>query len=344
MRERQSNYELLRLAAGMAVILLHFNYTPGGGGALESAQGLTYSILMVLEIVAACAVNIFILLSGYFSCDSKNIKTGKLLELLLQTMCFRLAFTVAGCAAHHSWSVRKLVEALIPENYYVILYVVLMLLAPFINQLVGVLRHKDFTRLVILAFSAFSVYATMVDVLKEVTGSSWSGLSPIGIAGSMGGYSIVNFALIYLIGAWLKKTDFRTIKTGALIAALIGTVLILFAWRELLPGSAWNYCNPVLIMESCIIFLLFGRLEIESKAVNKVAKASFTCFLINLNILGYIGDRFIIGQSTVVVLVVLLIEMIAIYGLSIVVMLIWDAVTKPLFKMTIGRLPDITIG
>lgn len=344
MRQRQSNYELLRLAAGLAVILLHFNYTPGGGGALESARGATYYVLTLLEIVAVCAVNLFVLLSGYFSCDSKSIKTGKLLELLLQTMCFRLAFTVLGSALHHSWSIKKLGAALIPENYFVILYIVLMILAPFINKMIGALSQRDFTLLVILSFAAFSLYATMVDILKEVTGSAWGGLSPVGIAGSMGGYSIVNFALIYLIGAWLKRMDFRTLKTGTLIAALIGSVCILFVWGKILPGSALNYSNPILIIESCIIFLLFGRLKIESKAINKVAKASFSCFLIHPHILGYIGDRFIVGQPTGAVLAVLLIEMTVIYGLSIVVMLIWDSVTKTLFKSTIYRLPNISIG
>ena len=74
---RESNIELLRLLAGMGVIVLHFNYFPGGGGALETASGVNFYVLLVLEILCVSAVNIFILISGYYGCESKKNENWK---------------------------------------------------------------------------------------------------------------------------------------------------------------------------------------------------------------------------------------------------------------------------
>ena len=70
---RQSNYELLRLLAGMGVIVLHFNYLPFGEGALRNATGSTFFVLMIFEVVSICAVNVFILFSGYFGSESNSV-------------------------------------------------------------------------------------------------------------------------------------------------------------------------------------------------------------------------------------------------------------------------------
>ena len=78
---RQSNFELLRFLAGIAVIILHFNYLPSGGGALEWSTGISYYVFLVLECICITAVNIFILITGYFNFDKNVIKVGRLIEL-----------------------------------------------------------------------------------------------------------------------------------------------------------------------------------------------------------------------------------------------------------------------
>ena len=63
-RERNSSIELLRIFAGMAVIILHFNY--GSILAIDQTTGLTHYILLVFEAICICAVNVFIFISGFF--------------------------------------------------------------------------------------------------------------------------------------------------------------------------------------------------------------------------------------------------------------------------------------
>lgn len=344
-KQRLSNYELLRLLAGMAVVVLHFNFFPSGGGALDNASGETYYVLMIFEIIALPAVNIFLLLSGYFSCHSNTINTGRLIEILIQTIIFRFGFAIVSSIANHNWDAGRIISSLVPVNFFVILYIVLMILAPFINKLISSLKSDDFTRLVTIMFVIFSVYVTAVDVFQEISDRTWNGLSAIGLDGSMGGYTIVNFVLVYIIGAWIKKSDVTAKwRTSILLVVLVASIIALFVWKTFIPGSAWNYSNPILIIESVVIFTLFGKIKISNKVINNVARASFTCFLININILGFFGERFYAGRSTFLIVCVLFAETLAIYVLSYVIMLIWNLITQPIIKHTLNKLPKHIIG
>ena len=73
---RDSNIELLRLLAGCAVIILHYNFL-GDGGAVSQSVGVNYYFLLILEIICATAVNIFILITGYFNCSHLGLKSLK---------------------------------------------------------------------------------------------------------------------------------------------------------------------------------------------------------------------------------------------------------------------------
>ena len=58
----------------LGVIALHYNNKNIGRGLmLVAPESVNYYVLMLLESIMICAVNLFILISGYFSC--KNRKT-----------------------------------------------------------------------------------------------------------------------------------------------------------------------------------------------------------------------------------------------------------------------------
>jgi hypothetical protein len=344
-KTRESNFELLRIFAGLAVVVLHFNYFPGGGGALANAQGFTRFFLMSLQVLCIGAVNIFILLSGYFNCYSNKIKIGRLLKILLQTSFIQICLSAITSAVHHSWNLKNLIGTIIPANYFVILYITMMFLAPFINRLMDSLNQKSLTILITIVFIIFSVYSIAVDILKEITGNPWAGLSPIGLDGSMNGYSIVNFVMVYMIGAWLRKTDvLRKIRLSVLFFALIGCVIILILWRQLLPGTSWGYHNPLLVLEACTIFGIFSRIRLSSKWVNIVAPASFTCFLIQGKILGLMNERITNLKTLPEVLLHLIITVLGIYLISIGVMFLWDYISKPIEKLINRKKPDVQVG
>ena len=81
-KERMANLELLRCIAMMMVIVLHFL---GKGGLLAEltnpSLGATGTVAWLLESFAIVAVNVYMLISGYFLCTS-SFKLSRLLQLL----------------------------------------------------------------------------------------------------------------------------------------------------------------------------------------------------------------------------------------------------------------------
>lgn len=331
-KERQSGIELLRLLAGLAVIVLHFNFNPAGGGVLPSATGFSRVLLTVLETLCICAVNVFLLISGFFSCKAKEIRLRKLLLLLLQTVVLQLVLSAGSCLLSHEWSISKLLAALLPVNYYVVLYLSLMLLSPFLNKLIASLGTGAFRCLMLLLLGLFSVAATGVDLLKSIIGVPLAGLSPVGLDGSSGGYTFIHFLVMYCLGAWLKQGDLKSRPGAPLLGALLAVnVAALYLWRVVFPDTAWMYCNPLVISESCIVFLLFSRLSFHSKLINTLAPASFTCYLIHGALVARLPFEAVAAQNPIILLGILVLVLVSVYLLSFGVMLVWNLFARRLF-------------
>ena len=103
-------------------------------------------------------------------------------------------------------SIRRVIGRLIPANWFVILYITLYLISPFLNMVICKMESPEkFEKFVRLLVLLFSVYPTLVDILCVVTHKEFLGLSSIGMYGSQWGYTIVNFSVMYVIGAYLRK-------------------------------------------------------------------------------------------------------------------------------------------
>lgn len=75
---RNSSIELLRIIAACMVVVLHYN-----GRALGISTGLSHHGLAFLETVCVCAVDLFIIISGYFLCKTQKRTWGKPVFLFL---------------------------------------------------------------------------------------------------------------------------------------------------------------------------------------------------------------------------------------------------------------------
>lgn len=69
--ERNSAFDVLRILLALFVIALHFNNSRDGG-AFVFANGISREIVLLMEAFAICAVNVFLMLSGYFLCERKD--------------------------------------------------------------------------------------------------------------------------------------------------------------------------------------------------------------------------------------------------------------------------------
>ena len=217
----------------------------------------------------------------------------KPIKLLLQVILFQAIPSMVGALlGYHDFAIGKFIRTLIPANYYVILYITLYWISPYLNIVINMLDLKQLRHCFIVLFVIFSIWPTLVDVAGEINGTSIVGLSTVSMYGSQWGYSIVNFILLYILGAVLGRGEKPKEKWGKITLLLLCNTLVLTIWAFvndktgfINERSAWEYCNPFLIVEAILIFKVFRQMTIKSLVLKKLilltAQNVFGVFLLH---------------------------------------------------------------
>ncbi len=133
-RERNSGIELLRILAAMGVIILHYNNAEIGGG-LKYSSGWNLLMLQLLQNTAICAVNVFVLISGYFLSRSGKRDCTKPLELILQVILYgELSLLLQAGMGWEKLSLRHIAGLLLPCNWFILIYSGLYLIGAFLRD------------------------------------------------------------------------------------------------------------------------------------------------------------------------------------------------------------------
>lgn len=335
-KKRDSSIELLRIIAAMAVVILHYNNNGiGGGFNLVLPGSINSAYMFFVENLFVCAVDLFVLVSAYFLSATNKRKFVKVIELLLQVVIFRLLFYFSGVILGSPFSFRELIVALLPSNYFVILYLVLYAISPYINVALRAINKIQRKKLIITFFLVFSVFAFGVDVIETVGRGKTGGLSPIGMQGSQYGYTIVNFVLMYIIGAWIRYEDV-SISMSKKIFGIVGclVVMCLTTYIETLYGFdriTWSYNNPFVIMLAFFVFLLFKNVSFSCRWINELARGAFTCYVFHGDFMLLFGIPWIIEATSSNVFVLILHQLIvalAFYMVSYVIFKVYYLFNK----------------
>ena len=329
---RESNIELLRIIAVIGVIVLHFNGSYSHALEFVGRRTTNYYILKCLESIFIPAVNLFVLISGYYLSSSSKRKIVKPMQLIAQVILFGgFTYLLSVIDGTRTFSITSMAGSMIPCNYYVILYAVLYIVSPYINLLLDNLSEKKYRKFVITVFSLFSVWPMMVDVAQEILGIELMGLSSISMHGSQNGYTIVNFCLMYIIGAYIRKIDVK-ISMKKLLLISVGCIICLTVWSEVSQNTAWAYCNPIVIVSAVAIFLLFQQLCISSKVINFMAKGVFTCFLFHGYFLLKVDAQSIVKSNTIIMIAYIIVIIIVVYSICLCASVIYGFIEQKLLK------------
>lgn len=172
-KERDSGIELLRIFASMLVIILHFNLS----GAINCSLGTNRLLLFGLESLGICAVDLFLIITGYFSAHSKKSSLLKLLDLFGQLLFLRLGFYfVEIFLFHKNLSILKLIMCFIPNNYYLIFYAVVVCMAPYINIIFSKLVNKQLDYFIMILVGLFSIYPYIIDTINYFLAKNYYGI------------------------------------------------------------------------------------------------------------------------------------------------------------------------
>ena len=324
--KRNSNIEMLRIFAMLGIILLHYN----DGEAFACCQNdeVKSNILLFLESVAICGVDLFLLISGYFLSLSQKRSLLKPFELLFQISFFNTAYYIARIIiSAETINAYALIKAIIPSSYFFILYIIVYLVSPYINLIFSCLEKKQIQRFIFLIITIFSFWATLVDVVEEILGFEWFGISPITAWGNKQGFNIAHFIFIYCIGVYVRlygKQYLLKFRSSSLWLLWLMDVVLIYGWAKLSSiferfemRSAWVYHNPLVILSAVLLLAIaLKKTKVTIGIVNSISAAAFTAFLVHTKVMKYTGIKHAAESSIMIMLLHMVFVVTGLYLLS----------------------------
>ncbi len=264
--ERNSAFELLRIVAQWMIVeyhLLYFYIFPTTGF-------LTYK---VLQIPLHIGVVLYVLISGYYGIKPTP---QKLFRLLLVIAVYTIPLMLIYDYGQDKPIVQTLKDILFVSRtpfWFVRTYLYLFMLAPILNYW---LEDNKRSKYIIYVLAFISVYIGLMGKdpsLRE-------------------GKNIFNFALVYAIGHELKGVVERkdrlstvTVALGWILLNVIAMIICGLFSGQLVGKVTWTlsfpYNSPLLLINSILLFIMFGRMEFKSKIVNYIATSSFAIYLLH---------------------------------------------------------------
>ncbi len=259
---RSSAVELLRIICIMMVLSLHITKDTVLSGVYEMATVNKY-ISYLTESLSIVAVNVFVIISGYFSVTSKKLNFRKIFELLFLVSFYGITiYLIKIGVSEESFALKELIRCVLPyffdRCWFINMYVILMLVSPFLNVLLRYLSRNRYRLFLIIGIILFSIWPTFLPNPPS----------------NDQGYGIITFVMMYSIAGYFrlhyeKKINPCIYASGYLVCSLLIfiTLTIPIIDDPLGYNTIFNVCGAV------CLFLCFKNIEFNSKTINYIAKA-----------------------------------------------------------------------
>ena len=220
----------------MSVIILHY-FNPAHGGAINYLDGL-YSFLLnrMFYAFCFCAVDLFVMISGFFLMSNYRRSLSKIVFLLFQASFIRaILYLITVYLRSEPTNLDELIVTTLSYGYFIVFYSIIYLLSPMFNTIFDHLDAQNSKKAIVFLFLFFSIFPSLENVLCSfrVLGSDWSAISTITKRGGEEGYSIVNFFLCFFIGGYLKRFHTCTHKLSKKMLLLVLNSFLLFVWGSI---------------------------------------------------------------------------------------------------------------
>lgn len=275
-KERLSNIELLRIIMMLIIIYSHFS---SHSNFVFEDIGLN-RILMPMTRLGELGVTCFLLISGYFSINKKNLPI-KAVNLLIEVWFYNVVIICMLVVLGKPLTFEEILKNVIPiynTHWFAYTFVFLYILAPFINIFLKKISQNNLSLLLI------------------ILGVTWGVVYPF--TGADLNFSYLGwFIFLYMKGAYLSLyPEKANVKKMLLIASLCIAILwgstIIFSVVDavgLMPLERYvNYFysmySPFIWILGIVLFRIFLELKIKtSKIINTISSSTFAVYLISDN-------------------------------------------------------------
>lgn len=285
--QRNSSIELLKIFAMILICICHtLPFPTDGDGLFVTGTATTNVQHFFADCMGAAGLVgdvIFIVCSSYFLLDSKKIKIGKAVHMILNTLfislVFMTVFLIIGFELGSFEIVKQIFPTVFQNNWFITYYIIFYLIHPLLNR---VIRCLDKTALGIMASLLFVQTFILLLVQAKAPGIN----------------KLLCFVSIYFIVAYFKFYGQRFTQSKKLnIIVLISSVVLYYAMRiavnfiglkiygnEECPLFAlFHINNPIILAFALSLFNLANRKYFVSRPINFISSLSLLFYLIHHN-------------------------------------------------------------
>ncbi len=241
-----------------------------GGVLAQKDIGVNQFIAYFTESISIIGVNIFVLITGFFLHGSTEVGIRKIFNLYFVMVFYDVAFYIIGILGDYiSFSAVEAILTFVPfatgRRWFVETYIILMVMYPFLNKMLGSLDRRSYRLLLGVLLVLFVIWPSFLPSAPILDR----------------GYGITNFITLFCIAGYIRRFDVCVSRQHCWFI-FAGSCLITFGIACLVTTSAWDYCFITNIVGSVSLFLLFKEMDMkERKWIGLLSKTSFGVFLIH---------------------------------------------------------------
>lgn len=281
--ERDSNFELLRILL-MLVIIAHHYVVNSGITSLYDFNHITGNMifLQIFGFGGKMAINIFIMITGYFMVKSEFGLT-KWLKLWLEIMFYNIFISIILFLGGYTFSIKTILQTLFPITYTVQVgfastFMFMYLMIPFINLMLHGLsekQHRTLVMLLLYLFTGISTFSLFNNTFSEL---GWY----------ISVYIIAAYISLYPKDIYQNQKKWISVFAGTYIL-ICGSILVVDFVGVRFGFTAYYYMvinahKFLAVIGAVSIFLIFKNLKIKhSKLINTVSTTTFGVLLIHAN-------------------------------------------------------------
>lgn len=285
--KRNSNLELYRIIVMLLIIAHHYVVNSG----LTLADGPILNDMLSTKSIFLClfgawgktGINCFVLITGYFMCQSK-ITPRKFFKLLFEIYYYRI---IIGCiflaTGYTELSLIIIAKMILPftslSTGFSGCFLVFYLTIPFLTILVNHLNEKMHLRLLLLIFLFYVVFASIPKMVIGYSYVSW-------------------FMCLFFIASYIRKYPKKLFENtkfwgwASFFMLVVSSLSIIgFVWIGTKTGNSnigtfWlSDSNRILaVITSITWFMFFKNIKInQSRVINALGGATFGVLLIHAN-------------------------------------------------------------
>lgn len=287
--KREASFELLRIISMMMVIILHYI---GKGELLGSQSATSNAGFWLLEALSFVAVNVFVLISGYFLVNS-NFSIYKIIGLWCQVFFYSVTIAViASLAGIYSLSdllcLKNILFFVFPGIYghywFATAYILMYIFSPLIAKGMKAVPKSTLQMVIVALLIPFCLAPS---------------LSPFELATNDRGYSFAWFLFLFIAAGYIRLYGIKIFENKvvalaiyffsslALIAASKGLAIFIGQHPEYdVQSNAFYRYNFVFVLIASIgLFYFFKNLKIKegffSSLIIKISPYVFGIYLLH---------------------------------------------------------------